>query len=269
MIHLNIAYDYDMTFEDSVNDVNPIKNDVQHHARKQVEAGHCVFIFVTQNKYWEENAEIVYKTAEKNGISKERVLFVSPRDKGKTIQEHKIDILLEDDVHDMTLIRMTTNTLVVSVYNRYNRNIDWETEMDLNILNLQKFYDRNVYLASDYCYNKVKNKIHQLLKGKLKLTHDYGCDNNESFDCENCVTNIAHQLKENLEDVGILFCSTGHKMAIAANKYAHIRAVVCWTPEIARLARKENNANVLCIPSKHLTKQDIEDIVYVFLTTYN
>lgn len=268
MIPLKIAYDYYMTLEDSTQDVNPIKEQVQNHAKKQVDARHCVFFLVTpEYKTKPENIHRIYNTAEKIGVPRENVLFIGPNSKVQIIQEYKIDIVLEDDVSALTLIKMATTAFCVSVYSRYNEDVNWETKMDSHILALQKFYNRNVHLGSDHGGYEVKTKIYELLQTKLKLIHDYGCEDASSCDYPDYAHEVANQLKDNPEDVGILFCSTGQGMAIAANKHQHIRAAVCWTPEIARLAREHNGANVLCVPSKHLSEHEIEDIVHVFLTT--
>ena len=49
-------------------------------------------------------------------------------------------------------------------------------------------------------------------------------------------------------DKGVLICSTGQGMCMKANRFKHIRAALAWSPQIAELARKHNNANVLCLP---------------------
>ena len=56
-------------------------------------------------------------------------------------------------------------------------------------------------------------------------------------------------------------------MAITANKYKEVRAALCWNKELANLARAHNNANILCIPSRFITEENLLDIVESFLKT--
>ena len=56
-------------------------------------------------------------------------------------------------------------------------------------------------------------------------------------------------------------------MAIAANKHAGIRAAICWGEELAELARKHNNANIICIPARFISSGDAEKMLDVFMNT--
>ena len=66
---------------------------------------------------------------------------------------------------------------------------------------------------------------------------------------------------------GVLLCGTGLGMAYAANRHPHVRAAVVWSPEIAELSRKHNDANVLVLPSRFLSPEDAGNILDVFLST--
>ena len=66
---------------------------------------------------------------------------------------------------------------------------------------------------------------------------------------------------------GILICGTGIGIAIAANKIPGIRAAVCLTPEMARLAREHNDANIVSIGARLLEKETAREIVNTFLYT--
>ena len=68
-------------------------------------------------------------------------------------------------------------------------------------------------------------------------------------------------------DFGILICGTGNGMAMTANKYPGIRAGLAWTPEIARLTRAHNDAQILCLPARFIPLTDILECIRVFLTT--
>ena len=66
---------------------------------------------------------------------------------------------------------------------------------------------------------------------------------------------------------GILICGSGYGVSIAANRYKGIRAVVCRTPKEAEMARRHNDANVLCLGADFTNKEESYKIVDAFLTT--
>jgi ribose 5-phosphate isomerase B len=66
---------------------------------------------------------------------------------------------------------------------------------------------------------------------------------------------------------GVLTCGTGLGMAYAANRYPKVRAAVAWSPEIAELARKHNDANILVLPSRFVSEQEGLEILHKWLDT--
>jgi len=66
---------------------------------------------------------------------------------------------------------------------------------------------------------------------------------------------------------GILLCGTGLGMAAAANRHAHVRAAVAWTPEVARLSRAHNDANILVLPARLISEQEGREILRTWLDT--
>jgi ribose 5-phosphate isomerase B len=66
---------------------------------------------------------------------------------------------------------------------------------------------------------------------------------------------------------GVLLCGTGLGMSYAANRHANVRAAVAWTPEIARLAREHNDANVLVLPARFLSDDAGREILKAWLDT--
>ena len=81
----------------------------------------------------------------------------------------------------------------------------------------------------------------------------------------------AHPLAEKVEHGevkrGVLLCGTGLGMAYAANRHHGVRAAVAWTPEIAKLAREHNDANVLVLPARFVSEEDGEAILKTWLDT--
>ncbi len=64
-----------------------------------------------------------------------------------------------------------------------------------------------------------------------------------------------------------MLCGSANGVAITANKHQHIRAAICWGEELAELARKHNNANVICIPSRFVREGDVEKMLDIFIHT--
>ncbi|HEY5498983.1 MAG TPA: RpiB/LacA/LacB family sugar-phosphate isomerase, partial [Bacteroidales bacterium] len=82
---------------------------------------------------------------------------------------------------------------------------------------------------------------------------------------------FAHPLAESIEDgeskLGIAICGSGQGVCMTVNKHQIIRGALCWMPEMAKLARQHNNANVLCLPARFITKEDAIKIVETFFKT--
>jgi ribose 5-phosphate isomerase B len=66
---------------------------------------------------------------------------------------------------------------------------------------------------------------------------------------------------------GIIICGSGNGVAMTANKYLKVRAALCWNTEVARFARLHNNANILSLPARIISKDLACEIVQVFLNT--
>ena len=78
---------------------------------------------------------------------------------------------------------------------------------------------------------------------------------------------VAKDVDSNNVDLGILICGSANGVAMTANKYANVRAGLCWTSEIAELVKLHNNANVLCVPARFTSLPQAIKIVETFLDT--
>jgi len=65
----------------------------------------------------------------------------------------------------------------------------------------------------------------------------------------------------------VAICGSANGVCITANKYQHVRAALCWEVEIAELARRHNNANVLCLPARYISPEKAIEIVESFFGT--
>jgi len=122
-------------------------------------------------------------------------------------------------------------------------------------------------VACDHAGFEYKEELKKYLSSKGNQISDFGCYSLESVD----YPDFAHQLAESIEkkenDLGIQFCGTGNGINMSANKHQEIRAALCSNTHIAEQARLHNNANVLTMPARHLSWEEVKKIVEIFLST--
>ncbi|ABR31036.1 ribose 5-phosphate isomerase [Thermosipho melanesiensis] len=107
-----------------------------------------------------------------------------------------------------------------------------------------------IAIGSDHAGFELKEKIKKYLMDKDIDVLDFGTDNKESVDYPDFAEKVGTSVKNKEVEFGILICGTGIGMSIAANKIKGIRAALCTIPEMASLARKHNNANILVLPGR-------------------
>ncbi|QRE25827.1 RpiB/LacA/LacB family sugar-phosphate isomerase, partial [Flavobacterium psychrophilum] len=78
---------------------------------------------------------------------------------------------------------------------------------------------------------------------------------------------VAIDVTNRKADFGIIICGSGNGIAMSANKHQGIRAALCWTKEIASLARQHNDANIISIPARYTSIQQAIEMVDTFLNT--
>lgn len=107
------------------------------------------------------------------------------------------------------------------------------------------------------------------LKGWLERNQfdveDFGVSAAEAADYPDIAHPVAKRVAGDENCLGILLCGSGNGVAITANKHPDIRAAICWTEELASLARRHNDANILCIPARFINNETAEQITDRFL----
>lgn len=96
---------------------------------------------------------------------------------------------------------------------------------------------------------------------------DCGTNGPDPVDYPDYAAKVCDVLLQGKADCGVLICGTGIGVGMAANRYRGIRAATCATPDMARLAREHNDANVLCIGRRMLSLEECLELVDIFLTT--
>ena len=123
-----------------------------------------------------------------------------------------------------------------------------------------------VIIASDHAGFELKEKIKEEFS-TLFVFEDLGTYSTDSVDYPDFAHPLAAKVAENPSLFGILICGTGNGMIMTANKHANVRAGLCWSPEIAALARQHNNANVLVMPARFISAETAFEIVRTFFNT--
>lgn len=118
-----------------------------------------------------------------------------------------------------------------------------------------------IALASDHAGYAEKEQLKPLLKELGIDFEDLGTASDESVDYPEYARKVAEKVSNGEVEQGLLVCGSGTGMAIAANKVAGVRAAVAWTPEIARLAREHNDANVLSLGARVTPPDELPKIV--------
>jgi len=124
-----------------------------------------------------------------------------------------------------------------------------------------------IAIASDHAGFCLKETLKKVLSSEGYVFEDFGTWSEASVDYPDFVHPLARAIEDKTFEKGIIICGTGNGVAMVANKYADIRAAVCWNEEIARLARMHNDANVISLPARFITEQDSVQFVRTFLTT--
>lgn len=124
-----------------------------------------------------------------------------------------------------------------------------------------------ISIGNDHAGTEYKLAIIRHLEAKGYQVKNYGTDTENSVDYADFVHPVAKDVENRDADFGILLCGSANGVAMTANKHQKIRAGLCWNKEIVHLIRSHNNANILCIPARFTARQQVLEMVDVFLST--
>lgn len=122
-------------------------------------------------------------------------------------------------------------------------------------------------IGSDHAGFEMKQHLAKALKELGFDVQDVGTHSPASTDYPDYAHPVAEQVERGTAKRGVLLCGTGLGMSYAANRHPGVRAAVAWTPEIAELARKHNDANVLVLPARFVSEEDGVQILKTWLET--
>ncbi len=125
-----------------------------------------------------------------------------------------------------------------------------------------------IYVGADHAGFALKQKLVGALK---QLGYDPVDVGPKQLDPQDDYPDFAKPVAEAVSDGtvarGVLTCGTGLGMGFAANRYPHVRAAVVWSPEVAELSRKHNDANILVLPSRFVSEDEGLAILKKWLDT--
>jgi ribose 5-phosphate isomerase B len=125
-----------------------------------------------------------------------------------------------------------------------------------------------IAIGGDHAGFDLKENLKKFLQDKGYECHDMGA---KSFDPQDDYPEYGHKVAESVSrgecDRGIVVCGTGMGISISANKVPGIRAVACYTTDMARISRAHNDANILALGGRLLARELAMDIVNAWLET--
>ena len=124
-----------------------------------------------------------------------------------------------------------------------------------------------VSIGNDHAGPDYKKAIVNYLESNNYQVINHGTDTFESVDYPDFGHAVANDVVSKKANFGIVICGSGNGIAMSANKHQDIRAALCWTKEIAELARQHNDANIISIPARYTSSQQAVEMVATFLNT--
>lgn len=125
-----------------------------------------------------------------------------------------------------------------------------------------------IFIGADHAGFKLKEHLKKILSSKKYNIEDKGNFVLEpKDDYPDFAAKVSREVVKSKESKGILVCGSAEGICIAANKIKGIRAVAVWTLKNAKLSRKHNDANVLCLSGWELNSKKAEQIILSWLST--
>ena len=132
----------------------------------------------------------------------------------------------------------------------------------INLINLKK-----IFISSDHAGYRLKELIKDQLDKQKFAYHDLGPKNDNRVDYPDYAHKVAKKVKINKNHVGILICGSGMGMNITANRHKNIRAAQCFNLKSTKLSRLHNDANIITLGARLLSKNIALKCVSIFLST--
>ncbi|MGZ4063482.1 MAG: ribose 5-phosphate isomerase B [Bacteroidia bacterium] len=122
-----------------------------------------------------------------------------------------------------------------------------------------------IAIGSDHAGFELKTEVINYLQTKKTEVIDKGCYSTERADYPDFGHAVANAVLSKEAGLGIVICGSGNGINMSVNKHKGIRGALCWTREIAALARQHNDANVMALPARFISKEEAFACVDAFL----
>ena len=126
---------------------------------------------------------------------------------------------------------------------------------------------QNIAIGCDHAGIELKRQLIKHLQSTPLTVIDCGTDGDDSVDYPDYGKKVAQTVINTPSCFGIIICGSGIGISIAANRYPEIRAALCHTAELATLARRHNDANILALGARFISVQTAIDCVDAFIST--
>ena len=126
---------------------------------------------------------------------------------------------------------------------------------------------KKIVIASDHAGYSLKEYIKNFLNKKKIQINDVGANSKESVDYPDYAHKLSRVIKKNRNTLGVLICGSGQGMIMTANKHKNIRAALCYDAKSTKLSRLHNDANVITLGSRVISKKNAIKYLNIFLKT--
>ena len=126
---------------------------------------------------------------------------------------------------------------------------------------------KNIVIASDHAGYSLKEYVKNFLSRKRIQVKDVGANSNEKVDYPDYAHKLSKVIKKNQNSIGVLICGSGQGMIMAANKHKNIRAALCYNVKSTKLSRLHNDANVITLGSRLISRKNALKYLNIFLKT--
>ncbi len=124
-----------------------------------------------------------------------------------------------------------------------------------------------IAIGADHAGFEYKEAIKIWLIKQGFTVKDFGTDSLVSVDYPDFAHPTALSVENGEAAFGILFCGSANGVGITANKHQHIRAGLAWQNDVAKLIRRHNDANIICIPARFVALPLVEEMIENFIIT--
>ena len=126
---------------------------------------------------------------------------------------------------------------------------------------------KKIFIASDHAGYSLKEYIKRVFAKKKIKIRDVGTNSKESVDYPDYAHKLSKILGKNNNTMGVLICGSGQGMIMTANKHKNVRAALCYDAKSTKLSRLHNDANVITLGSRLISKKNAIKYLNIFLKT--